>query len=268
MISVITCSVDPRRYAELRANLSGLLNGEPHEFIVIADAKSLSEGYNRGIRQSRGGVLILCHDDIEILTPNFTSLLLERLKRFDLLGVAGTSRLTGPEWSSAGMPHLFGQIAYPPTADALYDVVQWSVPAPFVDSIVALDGLLIAGKREVFERVPFDEALFQGFHHYDLDFTYRAHLAGYKLGVCCDFAVIHDSMGNYDQVWKTYADRFEAKHRTRFAPRSPHPWQPTRIRVQNRSEILGVMRSPHWRNLPLNPLHHWTTTVSPMASTA
>src|SRR5882724_172154 len=111
MISVIICSIHNDRFAAVAKNYSDLLKHEPHEIIRISDARSLCEGYNRGIAASRGDILIFSHDDIEILTADFASRLKEHLANFDLIGVAGTSRLLRGGWQDAGPPYIFGQVA-------------------------------------------------------------------------------------------------------------------------------------------------------------
>ena len=57
-------------------------------------------------------------------------------------------------------------------------------------------------RREVWDAVRFDEATFDGFHGYDIDFTYRAHLAGYRLAVSMNLLLIHFSAGGYDLQWQ------------------------------------------------------------------
>ncbi len=41
--------------------------------------------------------------------------------------------------------------------------------------IQALDGVFMAMRRKVATSIPFDEALFDHFHLYDLDFSFRAY---------------------------------------------------------------------------------------------
>ena len=54
-------------------------------------------------------------------------------------------------------------------------MARWS-PAcsapPLVRNVQALDGLFMAARRSVIERVSFDPVTFDGFHGYDLDFSY------------------------------------------------------------------------------------------------
>jgi len=37
--------------------------------VRIPDARSLAEGYNRGLRRARGDLLLFSHDDVRIVTP-------------------------------------------------------------------------------------------------------------------------------------------------------------------------------------------------------
>ncbi len=248
MISIIICSITPAKLSAVKSNLSSLLGGEAHEFVAIHDAKSLAEGYNRGVAKSRGEILILCHDDIEILAPDFGERVLFRLRHFDLLGVAGSRRLAGPQWVSAGPPHIFGQVAHVDHADNSYDVYIWSAPAPCIGDIRVMDGLFLAGHRRVFEKTPFDEATFDGFHLYDIDFTFRAAKAGYKLAVCLDLMMIHASSGDFDERWHQYAERFVGKPSGQFPADPPHSWQVMRVKVASKERLPEMLRSPDWRN--------------------
>src|SRR5436305_10032323 len=105
MISVIICSIDPVRFARVCANYRQVLGNEPHEIIGIHDAKGMCEGYNRGLAQARGDIVIFSHDDIEILTPEFATRLKKHLLRFDVVGIAGTLLLVGAGWFNAGPPY-------------------------------------------------------------------------------------------------------------------------------------------------------------------
>jgi len=75
----------------------------------------------------------------------------------------------------------------------------------------ALDGVFIATHRRVWEALRFDEQCFDGFHLYDIDFTYRAHRAGFRLAVPLDLLLIHYSTGRYDIRWQAFNMRFLAK---------------------------------------------------------
>ena len=67
------------------------------------------------------------------------------------------------------------------------------------------------GLNEAVEGVGFDSAAFGRFHLYDIDFSYRAHLARLRVGVTHDIVIAHELVGNFNETWQIYADRFRAK---------------------------------------------------------
>jgi glycosyltransferase involved in cell wall biosynthesis len=74
-------------------------SGQVFEVIQISDARSVCKGYNRGFAKTRGDIIIFCHDDIEIISPDFPARLLAHLRPHDVVGVAGTTQLIGANWN-------------------------------------------------------------------------------------------------------------------------------------------------------------------------
>lgn len=208
-VSVICCSIQPQRLAGLQRNLSARFGDADWELVHIGDARSLCEGYQRGIAQSRGELLVLCHDDIAIHAEDFRARLQAHLQRFDLIGPAGTTRCTGPAVFWSGPAHAHSWVIHR-DGDALKPSLG-SGYGPVVPDAQALDGLFIAGRREAIEQVGFDADTFDGFHFYDLDFTYRAFRAGLRIGIAQDLLVEHHSRGGFDATWRRYAERFREK---------------------------------------------------------
>ena len=201
-ISAIVCSIRPQYFANIERKLNEQFARHDFELIGIHDAKSLCEAYNRGAVQAAGDILIFCHDDIDLLQADFGERFLRHLESHDVVGVAGSSRLVDADWGHGGPPHVHGQIVHKPPGQEDYLYFCAGLQAPVVEKIQALDGVFFGMRREVWETVRFDEASFDGFHIYDIDFTYRAHLAGYRLAVPMDLLLIHFSLGGYDLKWQ------------------------------------------------------------------
>ncbi|MEA2709991.1 MAG: hypothetical protein QOF78_2592 [Phycisphaerales bacterium] len=243
-ISVIICSIDDQKFAAVSENYRRLLAADD-EIIRIPDARSMCEGYNRGFSLSRGDLIIFSHDDIEIHAPDFRRKLLGHLDRCDLAGVAGTPLVCGPAWAWAGPPYVYGQLGQHVREKKMFEAAIFAAPSRHVSKMQALDGVFLACHRRVVESVPFDAATFTDFHHYDLDFTYRAHLAGFRLAVCCDLDVIHFSLGKWDEAWKVSAEKFVLKHAT--MPRMiPPNWNGSSAWLPTREQLLPRLRAPHW----------------------
>lgn len=216
-VSIVVCSIDAGKFERVSANYRSLFAGRAIEIVGIHDARSLAEGYNRGIAQSRGATVILSHDDIEILSPDFATRLEGHLRSFDLVGIAGTTRLVEGKWAAAGDPYVFTLITSPDPESGGFATMMLGGGPLVASGIHAIDGVFMAMRREVAAATPFDAATFDGFHLYDLDFSFRAHRAGFRLAVCRDIVLIHASTGSYDAAWEQHKLRFEAKHRDLLA---------------------------------------------------
>jgi hypothetical protein len=211
-VSLVICSIQPEKFGRVCANYRALLADVPHEIIGIHDARSLCEGYNRGIRRASGDLVILSHDDVVLANPDFAARLLAHLSRHDLVGIAGTTRLISGNWIDAGWPHLHGQIGSQIHQPGKLVVTTYQIGGAAAAGAQALDGAFLALRREAFERVQFDEATFDGWHLYDLDFSFSAHLAGLRVAVCNDLCLVHNSVGAYHDEWDHYVRRFVQKH--------------------------------------------------------
>ena len=242
-ISVLICSIDATKYARVTSNYTRLLADHPHEIIGIHDARSLAEGYNRAVQKSRGDLLLFSHDDVEIVSRDLAPAIDRASKALDLIGVVGTSKVLSGYWPAAGHPFLHGWLAQParredPDGQRFY-VGVFGVDGPLTASLQGLDGMFFVAKRAVVEAVPFDEQTFDGFHGYDLDFSFAAHLAGFSVGTSAEIAVIHASGGTFGEAWQRYANRFAEKHRDRLpAEIFPAKWSFARMLVESRDAIV------------------------------
>ena len=246
MISVIVNSHLPQLAEQVSRMYHRLLIEVPHEVIVISDARSMCDGYKRGTSQSRGDLLVYSHHDVECLFDDFSDVLQQALSRYDVIGVAGTDKLVNPVWTNAGLGHMFGQVVHP-NNQGTHDVEVYGAPAPVVGGMVAMDGLFLAARREVAIQVGWDEATFDGFHFYDIDFTFRASQAGFKLAVVPQLGFLHASTGMADgDKYQVYAQRFIAKHSAKIFSENVNPFQVALQRVPDLDAARRVMRPEFW----------------------
>jgi Glycosyltransferase like family len=215
-ISVVICSKEAAKFDAVVANYHQRLAGVPHESIGIHDARSLCEGYNRGVARSRGDIIVFSHDDIEIVSRDLSTKLIESLAQCDIVGVAGTTLLRSAAWSRSGWPHLHGQVLHPRQDGSLLLAV-FGLERRMVFGAQALDGLFFAARREVFEKIRFDQDVFDSWHFYDIDFTFSAYTAGFRLAIRADLLIAHYSGGTFDEDWEHYAGRFQQKHAQELA---------------------------------------------------
>lgn len=215
MLSLILCNRNPLKWLSVTAMYRSLLAGIDHEIIGIHDATGICEGYNRGIERAKGDLIAFSHDDVEFLHDSFAQNLTTHLQTRDVIGLAGAVRVVGGGWGDARHPYLLGQIAQ--SRDNTVPVTFFGVhPTPWPAKI--LDGVFIACRRSVLDRVRFDAVTFPAWHGYDADFSYSAHLAGFKVAVASDLFAIHYSWGAEDATWQAARAAFMAKHRLPAVP--------------------------------------------------
>jgi GT2 family glycosyltransferase len=245
MISLVICSIDRRKLERVMAMFGGILKLGSYEMIAITDARSMCEGYNRGLVRARGEVVIFCHDDIEIITADFQKKLTEYLAQYDVIGVAGATQMVSGLWSAAGPPHMYGQIVHGDENGNLV-VSIFSAPSRVQENIAALDGVLIGARAEVARAIGFDEHRFRGFHMYDSDFTFRAYVAGHKLAVCNDIFLVHHSRGRVDEQFHRDLALFEEKHRGKLAVDLKRQFVVCEVLAKDRKDAIGIMTPGHW----------------------
>ena len=241
-VSIIVCSIDDEKARRIRAHYEALFAGRTMEILQIGDAKSLCEAYNRGVAQTSGDVLIFSHDDIEIVSDDFAGRLMRHMMSNDIVGVAGTSRLAGPAWIMAGWPHVHGCIAHQ-LGDRNNLTFECYGPASGAIAIQAVDGVFFAVRRSVFDKVTFDAGMFDGFHLYDIDFSFTAFTAGFRIAVPWDILLVHQSGGQYDANWQRYSEKFVKKHRTHFSTMgqgSTAKW--CSVGLKTKAEIVDLHR--------------------------
>lgn len=210
-VSVIICSIQPARFAAVTENYRALVPAAQLELIGIHDARGLNEAYNRGLGRATGDIVVFSHDDIRILAPDFAARLMQHMSHFDLLGVAGTTLASGPVFGWSGHPHLHGWVTHPAPDGKGWMAGTYGLAFNPVAGAQMLDGLWFAARADAARRVRFDEAL-PGFHFYDVDFTYRCHLAGLRVGICPDLLIVHESHGNFGDAWRQASAAVLAKH--------------------------------------------------------
>ena len=212
-LSFIICSINDERFDAICANIARCVTGITYEVVRARNAKSLTAAYNRGIEMSRGELLVFCHDDIEIMQADFGQRLLADFEQYDVFGVAGTSRMVDGYWGTAGQPLLFGQVLQKDQDKDGYTLYMFDFHDKPMPQIQGLDGLFIAARREAAEHIGFDQERFDGFHLYDADFSFRAHLAGLRVGVSRWILLFHQSHGDKNAEWQRGMDRFQEKFR-------------------------------------------------------
>ena len=231
MISVIVCSRQPSSWL-LHENHVKLTIGTSCEYIRIDNTNnkfpSLCAAYNEGIQRAKGDILVFMHEDASLETRDWGKVVEKKLKdeTIGLLGLCGTQHFFADnyEWVAADRPYLKGWIVHPQMliARALPEVSNQLPDNAFLMmkfdqtnkdfDVVALDGVFLAARREIFDKIEWDDQTFDDFHFYDMDISMQIRHRGYRIVSTTDIFLIHYTGGVYikDTISK-YGQRFLEK---------------------------------------------------------
>lgn len=177
---------------------------------------SICSAYNEGVKRANGDILVFMHEDVFFVEGGWVDKLIDKFSDLSLglLGVAGTQYLfaDNPAWVAAGRPFIKGQVIHELNQGSSYFLTVFDWQREDAD-VVAVDGLFFAVRRELFNRICFDQTTFDGFHMYDMDICMQV-LKTHRLMVTTDILVKHLSGGSFDDNWKIYASRFVNKYRS------------------------------------------------------
>lgn len=179
--------------------------------------KSLSQVYNEIIQESTNDIIVLCHDDLIFETKNWGKKLLSNYEKSDygIVGLAGSVHLpeSGKWWESRIM--LRGIVNH--QKDGKKWESKYSPNEGKISNVVVVDGLFISfDKRKI--KKSFDETM-NGFHFYDLSFSFSNHLEGVKVGVTYDVRVTHLSIGETNDQWEENRIFFVDKYKSSLPSR-------------------------------------------------
>ena len=180
--------------------------------LTYGNTRSLALAYNEAIDSAHSDdLLVFVHDDVRFDDWLLGQRLCEALKHFDVVGVAGNTRVQPRQVTWYLQPetgqndglfvwdhgHLSGAICHGAPSGKL------SVYGPTPKAVRLLDGVFLAASAGSLQQsgVRFDPAL--RFHFYDLDFCLTAHQAGLRLGTW-PIALTHASNGEsiHSKDWR------------------------------------------------------------------
>jgi hypothetical protein len=215
MISVVIASVKPELSQALRDNIEQTI-GVPHE-IWVHDNRHTQWGlcriYNHYARLSKGRYIAFLHEDIRIYTSEWGRILADFYAanpQAGIIGFAGsilkTRTLSGWESTAENSRMCLRQR----TSKGHVRQICRKVHGEDYAHVLTLDGFAFIVPRDVWQQHPFDEALFCGYHQYDVDFSLQVALT-HRNYVCFTIDVEHFSCGSFDRSWFDDALRLHRK---------------------------------------------------------
>ena len=188
---------------------------------------SLSELYNKGIKESKYDIVVCCHNDIK-LEKDWGKKLLEDFNinpDYGIIGKAGSCYFpeSGVYWERMHQS-MVGQVYHHPDGQKKW-LSKYSPKLPFLVPVVTVDGLFISFDKTKIKH-QFDES-YGKFHFYDHGFCVPNFLDGVKIGVTSSFEITHKSVGQPNQEFFESKELFLSKWREKL----PIDLKPNKIHI-------------------------------------
>jgi GT2 family glycosyltransferase len=175
---------------------------------------SLSEVYNKGLKDSIFDKVLFCHNDIIFNTQNWGKRLLSNFEnnpKYGILGLAGTTDLS-PESQGMWWHHserMIGQVSHSHNGRTTESKYSSNFGDTILD-VVCIDGLFMAVDKTKLKK-GFNQA-FEGFHFYDIPFCCDNFLEGVNIGVIFNIKLTHKSIGMVNDEWHANRQKFAFKY--------------------------------------------------------
>lgn len=205
MISVIICARTSTLSPAFVENITTTI-GVPFEIISVDNSEnkySIFSAYNEGYAKSKYPYLCFLHDDVLFHSADWGAKLITHLQdqQTGIVGLAGGDLIIRiPSSWSAGVVNInilqSDRTGKKPTK-------LFRLPQNFTESrrsVIVLDGVMLAMRRDLMEKIRFDEQL-GGFHGYDFDISLQATVAGFTNYVAYDIKLEHLSRGKPDKKY-------------------------------------------------------------------
>ena len=172
---------------------------------------SLTELYNKGIKESKFDIIVFCHDDITIETKDWGKKLIEHYSKseYGILGVGGTNNLdsNGCWWTYP--QDMYGIVKHTDGEKTWTNSYSKNI-GNNIEEMVVVDGVFFSiNKKRI--KANFDED-FKGFHYYDISFCYENYLKGVQVGLHTNISIIHNSVGQTNEKWEMDRQQFVNKY--------------------------------------------------------
>lgn len=205
MLSIIICSRSKVLSESFIDNIRNTV-GLEHEIIAIDNSdnqNTIFTAYNKGFELSSFPIVCFIHDDVLFHTDNWGQKIIKHLEqpKCGIIGFAGGSLVSRipASWSS-----FFTAISIIQSDRTGRKPSRVIIRPDNFDQerqpVVLLDGVFLGMKRELMEKIKFDETI-SGFHSYDLDISLQSIIAGYTNFVIYDIGLEHFSRGNRDATY-------------------------------------------------------------------
>jgi len=179
--------------------------------IVNTGNRSLTECYNEILKKAKYDYVVFTHSDLTIETKQWGNKLIKLFDKnpeYAIIGVAGSKNMpvSGQWWENP--KKMYGRVAHTHEGKTWLSTYSDDLGQE-LEEVVVCDGVWFAVDKTRIKK-SFNENV-EGFHFYDVTFTFENYLEGGKVGVTTAIRINHQSIGMTNEAWdKNRADFSEA----------------------------------------------------------
>lgn len=223
MLSIIVCSRNSYISPKLKINIRDTI-GIEHELIVIDNSSnnySIFSAYNKGLQIAQYPILCFIHDDILFHTNNWGQKVLEHFQnnKTGIIGVAGCHYFPAKAsgwWYFTNLLSGQGIQRFYKNENEYYTEHIKSFRFKKDNStnidVVAVDGYWMCIRKELFDKISFDDEYYGGgWHGYDIDICLQVLNLDYSVRVVFDILIEHFSNGDSGKDWLNAMILFQKK---------------------------------------------------------
>lgn len=203
MITVVYCTREHnQQHIDHIIKSSGLHKHIEVIEIINNGEQSLTEAYNNGLKLAKYNTVVFCHDDITIETKQWGTKLLKQFEKnteFGIIGVAGSKSMpeSGRWWENP--KDMFGRVQHTSGGKSWLSTYSQDL-GNNLEEVVVVDGVFFAVDKSRI-KTGFNETV-EGFHFYDVTFSFENYLEGVKVGVSTQIRINHKSIGQTNDSWE------------------------------------------------------------------
>lgn len=177
----IICVNDDRYLSECQLYINRLKvpDGYTVEVIPVLKAKSMAEGYNRGMALTDAKYKIYLHQDVFIINPNFLNDILTIFnisRKIGMIGVIGSPKLSPSAVMS--FDKRIGNLYSLDSENVNFEGYEYGKNDGLYE-VEAIEGLLMVTRFDI----PWREDIFDGWEYYDVAQSFEFTQKGYKVVV-------------------------------------------------------------------------------------
>lgn len=212
-VAFISCVNNADKYKTALQHIHSLKIPEGYEIdiITIENAKSLTSGYNEGMRKSDAKYKVYLHQDTYILNQQFIYDILslfEKYPNLGMLGMVGAKTIPNGVWWNSKL--VFGAVYYTPKGKKNIGILANRPVIGDYEDVLVIDGLMIITQYDL----PWREDLFSGWHFYDVSQSLEFKKAGFAVGVpkqdlpWCIHATGTMNLTGYEENRKVFVEHY------------------------------------------------------------